>query len=265
MGAILSTLLLIGALVLILKLAVSPDRRFLTRRLFPKEDRGFREPGPGMPWHRGAALAALATVPMAELAAQADTGPGFMGIAGIGAAAAVAFRWLPGLTGAALGIVGSLFAVIGVFTPVCTDPGGLRAGTVILVVLLGLAAFFVTAAVRISAIFVLIRTSPGSLGLAMFGVIDLGILVGGPFGLELTELAGLGGTLVVIVALYILICAGAGLLPELTTSVLGAALLSAHVTVDLVIGDPCSERFGVLAATLIGFVAAWTVANRLRR
>jgi len=265
MGDLIAALAVVGFLLLILRLAFSSGRFRLTARLLPRADRGFGTPRPGTPWPRGAARAAIATAPIADLATQADTGAGLLGVVLIGAVAAVLFRSLPAPTGAVLGIIGSVVALAGVFVPVCTDPAGLRTLTVIGVVVAGLALFGVAAVIRATGLFVYIRTEAWSLPLAAFGIIELGAFVGGPFGLELTGLTGFGGSLVAVIALYLLICAGAGFLPDFTTSVLSAALLAAHVIVDFVIGDPCSDRRLVLPATLAGFVIVWALARRLGR
>lgn len=254
----LAALLTLAMLLVIIRL-LAPKSSVTVRRLFPRADRGLDRRVRGQTERRGALLAALAAGNIAGVYAGADE----IGrtLIAVGILAAILFRAFPEPTGMILGFLGVVSALQTAVGETCfgvADDRRVVAGAVVIV---GVGAF---ALLRL--IFTGSGLAKGSVSLlTLFGLIQLGTFVAAPFGFVLTELVGLGDSLIAVLALYGLVIVAAALMPDFAVSVIGVALLAALLTADTLVGVSCTGRQGAVIGVLLGFAAVWWIAGWLSR
>lgn len=256
LAALLTLVLLVGIIRLL-----APKASRSIAGWFPRADRGVDRDIRGQTERRGAVLAALAAANLTTVFAGARPGE-LGGLIFSGVVAAILFRFAPKAGSAALGLLGTMSALVTAVGESCVGVEAERRVLTFAIVGFGL------------GMFALLRLLFGGAGLArggpitllnVFGLIQLGTFVATPFGLALTDLTGMGSSFTAAIVLYGIVIAFAALLPDFTVSIIGVALLAATLSVDTLVGDTCSARQGTAIAVLAGFAAAWWVAGRFAR
>ncbi len=256
--SLVAALLALAMLVGILRL-LAPKSSARVRGFRPTADRGVDRPIKAQTERRGAILAALAAANIASVVVQPEA---YGGLILSGIVAALLFRFTPEAGSLILGSVGVITALVSAVGETCAGVEGDRRVLAFALVVFGPGLFAVLRLLFTGA--GIAHGGPVTL-LNLFGIIQLGAFVAAPFGLALTDLAGLGDSLTAVVTSYGLIVASAALLPDFTVSIIGAALLAATMSVDTVVGDVCTARQGVVLAVVAGFVTVWWVVGRLAR